>query len=152
MTERREARRLRAKRAKNAEVRATLTPLAPGERPLPLLIAIGVALVLATVNLVGTLIGDDVPLVGTVIFCVVMGMAAYGLWNQRAWAVLGFLALLGIILVFATLSLLVASNLAAVAFCVVIIAGAGTAVLEAHPGHGADSGAARTRGSEFHHA
>ncbi|MFA9269713.1 hypothetical protein LRS13_05155 [Svornostia abyssi] len=112
--------------AKNAEVRATLTPLEPGERPLPLLIAIGVAIVLAAVNLVGTIISDDVPLVGTIIFCVVMGMAAYGLWNQRAWAVLGFLALLGIILAFATLSLLVASNLAAVAFCVALIAGAGT--------------------------
>lgn len=112
--------------AKNAEVRATLTPLEPGERPLPLLIAIGVAIVLAAVNLVGTIISDDVPLVGTIIFCVVMGMAAYGLWNQRAWAVLGFLALLGIILAFATLSLLVASNLAAVAFCLALIAGTGT--------------------------
>ncbi|MGK2937368.1 MAG: hypothetical protein ACSLFR_06145 [Solirubrobacteraceae bacterium] len=126
MTERQKPAGYARSEAKNAEVRATLTPLEHGERPLPLLIAIGVALVLATVNLVGTLISDDVPLVGTVIFCVVMGMAAYGLWNQRAWAVLGFLALLGIILAFATLSLLVASNLAAVAFCVVLIAGAGT--------------------------
>ncbi len=112
--------------AKNAEVRATLEPLGPDERPAPLLVAIGVAVVLAVANLVGTLVSGDVPLGGTLIFVVVMAMAAYGLWHRRAWAVLGFLALLGIIVAFATLSLLVASNLAAVALCIVVAGGAGT--------------------------
>ncbi len=112
--------------AKNAEVRATLEPLQPGERPAPLLIAIGVAIVLAVVNLVGTLLSDDVPLGGTLIFCVVMGMATYGLWHRRAWAVLGFLALLGIVAAFGILSLLVASNLAAVALSVVVTGLSGT--------------------------
>lgn len=112
--------------AKNAEVRATLEPLGPDERPRPLLIAIGVAVVLAAVNLVGTLLSDDVPIFGTLIFVVVMAMAAYGLWHRHAWAVLGFLALLGIIAAFAILSLLVANNLAAVVLCVVVAGGSGT--------------------------
>lgn len=112
--------------AKNAEVRATLEPLEPGERPWPLLAAIGTALFLAIANLVGTLLDDDVPLGGTLIFVAVMAMAVYGLWNQRAWAVLGFLALLGIIAAFAILSLLVASNLLAVVLCVGVAGFAGT--------------------------
>jgi hypothetical protein len=43
------------------------------------------------------------------------------MWHRRYWAVLGFEALLGITVAIAALSLLVASNLAAVALCVVII-------------------------------
>ena len=112
--------------AKNAEIRATLEPLAPGERPWPLLAAIAVAVVLAAVNLIGTLATDEVPLGGTLLFVAVMAMAAYGLWHQRAWAVLGFLALLGIIAAFGILSLLVASDLAAVALCVVVVGLSGT--------------------------
>lgn len=106
--------------AKNAEIRATLEPLGPGERPVPLLIAIGVAILLAAANLAGTIISGDVPIGGTLLFCLVMAMAAWGLWNRRAWAVLGFLALLGIIAAFAVLSLMVAANLAAVALSIVV--------------------------------
>jgi hypothetical protein len=43
------------------------------------------------------------------------------MWHHRYWAVLGFEALLGITVAIAALSLLVASNLAAVALCVVTI-------------------------------
>lgn len=112
--------------AKNAEVRATLAPLAPGEHPAPLLAAIALVVGLAVVNLVGFLVSDDVPAVGTALFTLVMGMAAWGMWQQRAWAVLGMLALLGITIAVAVLSLLVASNLAAVALAVAVTALAGT--------------------------
>ena len=44
------------------------------------------------------------------------------MWQCRYWAVLGFEALLGIAILFAALSLLVASNLAAVLLCLAIIA------------------------------
>ena len=49
------------------------------------------------------------------IFAALMAAAAVGMWQCRYWAVLGFEALLGIAIIFAALSLLVASNLAAVA-------------------------------------
>ena len=57
-------------------------------------------------------------------FAGIMLVAAWGLWTQRYWAVLGFQALLAITIVVAALSLLVASNVAAVVLCLVI-AGAG---------------------------
>ena len=51
-----------------------------------------------------------------------MVAAAIGMWQRRYWAVLGFEALLGIAIVFAAISLMVASNLAAAALCLGIIA------------------------------
>ena len=51
-----------------------------------------------------------------------MVAAAIGMWQRRYWAVLGFEALLGIAIVFAAISLMVASNLTAAALCLGIIA------------------------------
>jgi uncharacterized membrane protein YkgB len=50
-----------------------------------------------------------------------MVLLAWGLWNARYWAVLGFEALLGITIVIAGMGLLVASNLRAVALSLGII-------------------------------
>ena len=65
-----------------------------------------------------------------------MFVAAGGLWLARYWAVLGFEALLGIIVVFFSLFLLRASNVLAVVVCVPIIGAGRLAVLEAHPRDG----------------
>jgi hypothetical protein len=46
---------------------------------------------------------------------------AWGMWNLRYWAVLGFQALLAVTIIIAALSLAVASNLLAVLLCLVII-------------------------------
>jgi len=115
---------------RNAAVRAELKPLAPGERPPALVAAAVVAALLGVANLVALLVGLDVQgeepsAVGVLIFCAVMFVAAAGLWLARYWAVLGFEALLGIIVVFFSLFLLRASNVLAVAVCVPIILGAG---------------------------
>lgn len=127
MAERRKPAGYARSEAKNAEVRATLTPLEPGERPGPLLVAIAFCVFLIVANVAGLLFGsDDVPVLGTVVFVAVMALATYGLWNQRAWAVLGMLALLGIIAAFAILSLLLASDLVAAAFVLVVAGLAGT--------------------------
>jgi hypothetical protein len=56
------------------------------------------------------------------IFAALMAAAAIGMWQCRYWAVLGFEALLGVAIVFAALSLMVASNLVAVLLCLAIIA------------------------------
>jgi hypothetical protein len=46
---------------------------------------------------------------------------AWGMWNLRYWAVLGFQALLAVTIIIAALSLAVASNLLAVLLCLAII-------------------------------
>jgi hypothetical protein len=115
---------------RNAEVRAQLAPLEPGERPRPLVFAAVVAALLGTANLVALIAGVEVQgeqpsTVGVLLFCAVMYMAAFGLWTARYWAVLGFEVLLGLIVLVFSLFLLRASNLLAVAVCVPIIAIAG---------------------------
>jgi hypothetical protein len=115
---------------RNAAARATLTPLGPGERPMPLVVATVVAALLGTANLVALIAGVDVQgeepsAVGVLAFCAVMYTAAAGLWARRYWAVLGFEALLGLIIVVFALFLLRASNVLAVVLCVAVAGGAG---------------------------
>jgi hypothetical protein len=115
---------------RNAEVRAGLTPLAAGERPPALVTAAVVAALLGVANLVALIAGVEVrgeepSAIGVLVFCAVMFVAAGGLWLARYWAVLGFEALLGIIVVFFSLLLLRASNVLAVVVCVPVICGAG---------------------------
>lgn len=107
---------------RNAKVRAQLEPLAPGERPPAVTVAAVVALSLAIVNLALFTGGYRVksggsPLASLIVFELLLLTAAAGLWKARYWAVLGFEALLGLIVVYSTLFLVVASNLAAVALC-----------------------------------
>jgi hypothetical protein len=113
-------------RARDEEARAKLQPLAPGERPLAVGLAAILAALLGLSNLVLVLAGYEVEgggsTAGALIFAAIMAAAAIGLWRCRYWAVLGFEALLGIAILFSALSLMVASNLAAVLLCVAIIA------------------------------
>jgi hypothetical protein len=111
---------------KNAEVRARLRPLDDGERPAALAVSSVLAAVLAVGNLGAYAAGLEVQgrkpgAVGVILFAALMAGAAWGMWHRRYWAVLGFEALLGITVAIAALSILVASNLAAVALCLVII-------------------------------
>lgn len=111
---------------RNAAVRATLTPLAPGERPPALVVAAVLAAALALANVVALVAGLDVEgrrpsAFGVVLFAVLMLAAAWGMWQRRYGAVLAFEALLGVTVGIAALSLLVASNAAAVALCVVTL-------------------------------
>jgi len=114
---------------RNAAVRATLTPLAPGERPPALKVAIAVALLLALSNLVAFALGADVPgsgsRVGGLLFVAVMLLAAWGMWQRRYWAVLGFATLMALITVAFSLLLLIASNVLAVAICLAFAGSAG---------------------------
>ncbi len=96
-------------------MRAKLEPLEPGERPLPLKVAAATATLLALANVGFSLAGVEVEgeapaLSGVLLFAAIMLLAAWGMWTQRYWAVLGFQALLAITLVVAALSLLVAEQ------------------------------------------
>src|SRR3954447_7151629 len=114
---------------RDAAIRATLTPLAPGEHPPALKMAIGVALALAAADLAAFAGGANVPgsgsRAGGLLFVAVMLLAAWGMWRRRYWAVLGFATLLALIAVVFTLLLLVASNVLAVVVCVAFAASAG---------------------------
>jgi hypothetical protein len=122
-------------RERDEAVRAALQPLAPGERPRAVTVAAILAAVLALGNVALLAAGWEVrggddssrteTVAGTVLFAGLLLAAAVGMWRCRYWAVLGFEALLGIAIAFAALSLLVASNIAAVLLCLGIIAVAG---------------------------
>ena len=109
-------------------VRATLTPLAPGERPPALKVAIGVALALALANVVAFAAGAQPgagPAALGLVFVAVMLLAAWGMWRRRYWAVLGFAALMALIAVVFALFLLLASNVLAVVLCLAVAGSAG---------------------------
>ena len=113
---------------RNEAVRAKLTPLAPGERPWPLLVSALLALSLVIANLV--LLVGHITLRGAkpaseVIYLVVMSMCAYGLLRARYWAVLGFMVLLLLTVLEAALLLIRASNAAGVAITLALLVGGG---------------------------
>ncbi|MFM9139302.1 MAG: hypothetical protein ACKOTH_01885 [Solirubrobacterales bacterium] len=106
--------------------RAGLTPLEPGERPTPVVVATVVAVVLAISNLWLFLAGVEVQgqkpnVFGVLLFGALMLVAAWGMWNLRYWALLGFQALLAVTLVIAGLSVMVAGNLLALILCLAVL-------------------------------
>jgi hypothetical protein len=116
-------------REREDRIRAGLTPLEPGERPLALRLSALLALAIALSNVIALAAGVQVqgksPVVGGLLFAAIMAAAAAGLWQKRYWAVLGFEALLGLSVVYAALSLMVAANGLAALLCVLVIAIAG---------------------------
>jgi hypothetical protein len=98
--------------ARNEEIRRSLEPLEPGERPGAVTIAAVVAAVLAIANTVAlalgeTVNGDDVTAPG-IGLSVVLFVCAVGMWRARYWAVLGFQALLVIQIIISAGALLIA--------------------------------------------
>jgi hypothetical protein len=116
--------------ARNAEIRATLRPYAPGERPRIVVASALIAAALALANLVSWLAGLKInghhpPPTGVFIFAGVLLACAGGLWQMRAGAVLGFMTLMAIIAVLFTLFLIEASNVlgAVVALAIIVVSG-----------------------------
>ena len=117
-------------RQRNETARAQLEPLAPGERPRAVTVAAVIAGVMAVANLALYLAGWDVRgqdpnLGGALAVCVVLGAAAIGMWRTQYWAVIGFEVLLGVLVVFAALSLMLASNVQGALLSLAVIALAG---------------------------
>ncbi len=107
-----------------------LQPLGEHERPVPLRVAVAVALLLALGICVGLATvhdlsshGGSVP--GGVFLVGVLAALAWGMWQRRYWAVLGFEALLAFQIIVTSLALVVAETLLAAAVCVVSIGLAG---------------------------
>jgi hypothetical protein len=119
-------------RERDERIRAQLAPLGPGERPLPLQLAVALAALLAISNVVLWAVGwevrgeEDQGPAGVFFFAGLLTLIAVGMWRRSYVAVLGFQALLALTVIFTFLSLMVASNVAAVVLCLAIIAVAGT--------------------------
>ena len=82
---------------RDAQARAGITPIAPGERPRTIVISAAVAAVLGLANLIafaaGAKIGGKHPAApGIIIFSALMVACAVGMWRLWYGAVLGFMA------------------------------------------------------------
>jgi uncharacterized membrane-anchored protein len=101
--------------------RAGLQPLAPGERPLGLKLAVALALLVAAANLVGVAADAGDRAAGGIAFAALMLFLGGGMWQQRYLPVIAFEGLLAVSIVYATLSLAFASNLRAVLLAVLVV-------------------------------
>jgi hypothetical protein len=115
---------------RNAAARAALTPLAPGERPWPLVAGVVLTALTGVGNLIAYLAGAKIagqhPAAGGIIvFTLVMLACSIGMWRLWYPAVLGFMVLLAIIVVLFSLFLLEASNLLGVLVPPIFILGGG---------------------------
>jgi hypothetical protein len=113
-------------RVKDEAIRASLPPLAPGERPGAVTVASVVAVLLAITVVVGAATDHNLAKKGgstggAILIAGLLLLAAIGLWRARYWAVLGFEALLGFQILVTALALTVASNWWAALLCVVVI-------------------------------
>jgi hypothetical protein len=118
--------------ARNAAVRATLVPLAPGERPWPLKLATAIAVLIGGGDLVVVLVagqfkvgGAHTAPGGVIAFSVLMLVCAGGMWQLRYWAVLGFQAILAFVILFFALLLTRANNVPALLAGVLVVGGGG---------------------------
>jgi hypothetical protein len=106
--------------------RAALRPLGEGERPVGLVVAIVVCIVLAIAIVAGAASVHDLSrhggsLPGAALLAVVLALLAQGMYRQRYWAVLGFEALLAFQIIVTSLALVVASTILAAVVCVLSV-------------------------------
>lgn len=110
--------------------RAELAPLAEGERPTALVVAVVAAVALGVAVLIGALTVHDLSsrggsLPGALFLTLILAMLALGMYRCRYWAVLGFEALLAFQILVTSLALIVASTILAAAVCLLSIVLAG---------------------------
>jgi hypothetical protein len=112
--------------AREEAAREALAPLAPGEHPIALRVAMAVALLLAAGVIVGALTVHDLrhaggSLPGALFIAAVLVLMAGGMRRHRYGAVLGFEALIAFQVIVTSLALVVASTLRAAAICIVAV-------------------------------
>ncbi len=127
--------------ARNEAAREELEPLEEDERPLVVTIGAIVSALIAVSAIVGYLAGvevtkigsdgieqgsDEAPIASIIAVVALMGTMAWGMWKARYWAVLGYQALLVIVLVAASLGLVQATEWPQAVGTTVLIVGAGT--------------------------
>jgi hypothetical protein len=129
-----EERMARRYEERNAEARAKLEPLAPGERPKAVTVAAVVSGVLAVVFVVSAVLaiagvnagGRDIRPAPIILFAAVFVVMTVGMWRTRYWAVLGFQTLLLLVMLASALGLVAVSTVAQAVATVALLAGSGT--------------------------
>ncbi len=115
---------------KNAQARAALMPLEPGERPTAVTVGAIVAAALGLSNLGLYVAGVDIrgedANAGALLFGGLMLAAAWGMWKVRYWAVLGMQALLGLMIIVFSLFALSAASVWALLLALAVVGAAGT--------------------------
>ena len=116
---------------RNERARAQLDPLEEGERPLVVTLGavLSVAIALITVGawVAGAEVDGERPSVVQVFApSILFGVMAAGMWARRYWAVLGFQAVMGILMVGSFLSLVAAASAGVAITAGVILIAAGT--------------------------
>jgi hypothetical protein len=117
--------------AKNQAAREKLEPLAEDERPLVVTVCAVIAALLAIASPIAYLAGAEIrgerpPLINVIWPMILMGMAAYGMWKARYWAVLGFDVILALFILIGALGLVAAPNVGAAIVYLALVAIAGT--------------------------
>jgi hypothetical protein len=116
---------------KNAQARAALRPLHPGQRPLVVTIGSVLCGVLAASIVIAYVAGVEVdgdrpPIAQIVAPALLLGLACWGMWRARYWAVLGFQAMLLLLILASGLGLVQAQTAAQVAGDLGLLVAAGT--------------------------
>jgi hypothetical protein len=116
---------------KNEAVRERLVPLREGERPTAVTVAAILTVLLLVANAVLAFSGYEVqgkkpPVTGEIVFLLLMGTMAWGLWRARYWAVLGLQALLALGMLAAGLSLPLASDVTSALIAAALFLSCGT--------------------------
>ena len=118
---------------RNAEARAKLEPLDPGERPAAVTVGAIVAAVLAVIFTVsaglaiaGVDAGDrEIKPAPIVVFAIVFWAMACGMWRARYWAVLGFQTLLLLMILASAFGLVVVDSVLQAVGTTLLLLGSG---------------------------
>ena len=116
---------------RNAEARAKLEPLEPGERPTAVTVGAIVAGILAVIFTVSAILaiagvnaGDrDIKPLPVAVFAVVFWVMTVGMWRARYWAVLGFQTLLLLMMLASAFGLVVVSSVLQAVGTTLLLAG-----------------------------
>jgi cation transport ATPase len=119
---------------RNAEARAKLEPLEPGERPRAVTVGAAVAVLLALVFTVSAVLaiagvhagGRDIKPAPIVLFAAVFWTMAVGMWRSRYWAVLGFQTILMLMMLASAVGLIAVSSVLQAVGTTLLLLGSGT--------------------------
>jgi hypothetical protein len=116
---------------RNRASREALEPLAEGERPPVVTVGAVISGLIAASVVIAYLAGAEVngerpPILQVIPSAVLMGVMSFGMWRGRYWAVLGFQAILALLILAASLGLVAAGSAAQLAGNLALIAIAGT--------------------------
>jgi hypothetical protein len=105
---------------RNAEARASLEPLAEGERPAAVTVGAAISALIAVIFTASAVVAaiGDAEVVGAepspaplALFAMVLWMMVWGMWKARYWAVLGFQMVLVLLILSTALGLVGAQSL-----------------------------------------